>query len=71
MADLTTDLIRKIEALEKRVEDLEHHEFAIMHTGDGAPGHDAAESTFYWDYGGDDLYINHNGGNGWGVVIAL
>ena len=61
MADLVTDLIRKIESLEKRIEELEHHEFAIMHAGDGAPTHLAAEGVLYWDYGGDDLYINHDG----------
>lgn len=71
MADLITDLIRKVEALETRLEELEHHEFIVMQIGEGAPIHEAAETTFYWDYDGDDLYINHNGQDGWGVVIAL
>ena len=71
MADLVTDLMRQIEDLQARVENLEHHEFAIMHAGDGVPGHDAAEGTLYWNYADDDLYVNHNGADGWGVVVAL
>jgi len=71
MADLTTDVIRKIEALEKRVEELEHHEFAIMHTGDGVPSHLAAEGVLYWDYTGEDLYINYDGADSWMQVSPV
>ena len=71
MADLITDLIRRIEDLEERLRNLEHHEFAIMQVGDGVPTHEAAEATLYWNYADDDLYVNHNGADGWGVVVAL
>ena len=65
MADLFTDIMRKLEDLEARIGNLEHHEFAIMHAGDGAPSHAAAQSTLYWDYTGEDLYINSDGDTTW------
>jgi len=73
MADdrLIMSLLREIEDLKARVQNLEHHEFAFMQTGNGAPTHGAAEGMLYWDYTDTDLYINHNGVDGWGVVVAL
>jgi hypothetical protein len=65
MADLNTDIMRKLKELEERISRLEHHEFAIMHTGSGAPAHNAVEGTLYWDYTNDFLYVNDDGTTNW------
>ena len=63
MADINTDIMRTLQNILERLQNLEHHEFAFMHTGDGVPSHVAAQSTLYWDYDGEDLYINTDGDN--------
>lgn len=71
MADLNTDIARQLKGILERLENLEHHEFAFMHAGDGAPGHTAAQSTLYWDYTGEDLYINTDGGSTWNAFANV
>jgi hypothetical protein len=39
--------------------------------GNGAPGHTAADGTYYWDYTNGDLYINNSGVGAFGAVWQI
>ena len=60
-------MVAQEEILGHRVRNLETQE--ITQAGNGAPGHTAADGTYYWDYTNADLYINDSGvgtfGNSW------
>lgn len=62
---LIVALMKEIDTLKRRVEQLEKKEYAIMQSGAGVPAHAAAESVFYWDTAGWCLYINYDGATGW------
>lgn len=65
MDPVIAELVRQVADLQRRVAALECKEFAIMHSGNGAPIHQAAESVFYWDTAADCLWINTDGDVEW------
>jgi len=66
MADerVLAQIYGEIERINRRLDET-RESLAFQHTGSGAPTHEAAEGVFYWDYTGDALYVNSDGGSTW------